>query len=357
MFLKELFKEKKQNMGLAPGALPENADQSTQLKPASIEILDYNEASFSKRNIENSIEAKPYLENNETQTWINFINVSDTVKLKALGEVFKIHPLVLEDITNTQQRPKFEDWDDYIYVVITMLKLNGDQIDQEQVSFVLGPNYLISFQEKEGDVFNTVRTRLENGKGRVRKMSVDYLLYILLDSIIDHYFLVLENINNEVEALEESIEKQVDNEDIVDIQKIKRETLFVRRLITPVKELCQNIIKSESVLLFEQNLIYFKDLQDHVVQAIESLETLRDFIASLLEYCNSFISTKLNEIMKVLTMVSTIFIPITFIAGIYGMNFEHMPELSLAWAYPSIVGLMILIVILMFTYFKRKKWL
>lgn len=230
-----------------------------------------------------------------------------------------------------------------------------DDSDQEQVSFILGPNYLITFQEKPGDIFDVVRKRLTNNKGRIRKMKADYLLYSLLDSIVDQYFVVIDKMSEDVVILEDIVDDNPNTNNLKKLQKIKQEVILIRRFIVPVKELVISLMKSESEYIREEVLPFLKDLQDHSNQVIEALEMLRDLIISVIEIAHSALSNKMNDIMKVLTIISTIFIPITFIAGIYGMNFD-IPELKLSYGYPAVLGLMLLLVFIMLAYFKKQKW-
>ena len=270
-----------------------------------------------------------------------------------------MHPLVLEDIVNTSQRPKIDDYNDYIFLVAQMMYYDADeQIVNEQISFILGKNYVLTFQEAEGDVFDMLRDRIRNGKGRVRQHGSDYLLYALIDSIVDHYYAIIETMGNKVEELEDQLFEGIREEEITnEIQTLKREILKIRRAIFPLREIINRIEKSESSLIEEKTQRYFSDVYDHVIQISETIEIYREMIWSLMDMYMTNISNKMNEVMKVLTIIATIFIPLTFIAGIYGMNFEYIPELQLKNGYFYIWGLMILIFIGMLYYFKRKKWL
>ena len=356
MELRKFFK-KQSNLGLAPGTIiVDEQDKQQCLANVSIEKIIYNEQSFAREKVCN-IE-KELSDFKEGQvTWVN-INSSAPALVSEIGRVLNIHPLVQEDIVNTDQRPKFEDWDNYGYVVLKMFSFNKalNDSEQEQVSFIIGDNFLISFQERPGDVFEAVRKRLVNNKGRIRKMQADYLMYCLMDSVVDQYFVVLDRISEQVVVLEDIVDDDPNTENLKKIQRIKQEVIFIRRFTVPVKELVLSLIKSEASYIRGGIIPFLGDLQDHSSQVVESIEMLRDLIVSVLEIASSALSNKMNDIMKVLTIISTIFIPITFIAGIYGMNFE-IPELKYQHGYQAVLGLMLVLVIAMLIYFKKKKWL
>ncbi|MDA0771508.1 MAG: magnesium/cobalt transporter CorA [Cyanobacteria bacterium] len=345
-------------MGLAPGTIViSEHDKELDFSSLSVSKINYNESFFDKEVINKIPELEQSFTNfkDDQITWIN-IDSSKANIVKKVGEILKIHPLVQEDIVNTHQVPKIENWDDYLYVVIRMFYYDKEkkETNHEQISFILGDNYLISFQEKPGDVFNNVRSRIENTKGRIRTMHADYLLYSLLDSIVDQYFTVIDKFSELAETIEDQLENKLNNANLKRIQKLKREILFNRRYIVPTRELISSLIKTESTLISKDLLPFLNDLYDHAFQVNQSFEMLREFIVSIIEIAHSNLSNKMNEIMKVLTMVSTVFIPITFIVGVYGMNFVNMPELSIPWAYPAVIALMLLIVVAMFIYFKKK---
>lgn len=343
------------HLGQVPGYVP---SVSTEKIDFEFDSIIYNQDSFSQKNSNDLTELSTLTKNfaQDSVTWIN-INDSSTASVQVLAESIALHPLVQEDIVHLHQRPKLEDWDDHLYVVIKMLYFNQqDVLQQEQVSFVLGKNYLISFQEKLGDVFDAVRARIINNKGRVRRKGADYLLYCLLDAICDQYFVVLDKLGFKAEFIESKVETDPSMENLTAIQELKQELIHVRRFILPVRELAISLIKAESGLLSEEVLPFWKDMLDHNNQVVESTEILRDFVNGVIEISHALLSNRMNEIMKVLTMVSTIFIPITFIAGIYGMNFQNMPELAMPWAYPATIAVMVLISIAMLIYFKTKRW-
>jgi magnesium transporter len=292
-------------------------------------------------------------------TWINIDGLHQIEILEKIGECYGLHPLVLEDILNTDQRPKMEDYGDYIYIVLKMLDQgnNSNEIVTEQISLILGPNFVFSFQEKEGDVFDPIRERIRNGKGRIRKMGGDYLAYALLDSIVDNYFIILEKLSEKIEYLEEKLITRPTPETLQTIHHIKREMIFLRKAIWPLREVIGGLERNESSLIEESTKIYLRDIYDHTIQTIDTIETFRDMVSGMLDIYLSSVSNRLNSVMKVLTIIATIFMPLTFLAGIYGMNFKYMPELEWRWGYPAIWLIMIGIGIFMLVYFKKKNWL
>ena len=270
-----------------------------------------------------------------------------------------MHPLVLEDILNTGQRPKLEDFDEYVFVVLKMFRY-GDQVDGmgiEQISLILGPSFVISFQEEPGDVFDLVRGRIRESKGRIRKMGADYLAYALLDALVDSYFVVLERVGEKVEFLEEELVSDPRPETLQAIHNLKRDMLFLRKSVWPLREVVGALVRGEPSLFGESITVYLRDVYDHSIQVIDTIETFRDMVSGMLDIYLSSVSNRMNEVMKVLTIIATIFIPLTFITGLYGMNFKHMPELAWRWGYPMVWAVMLTVVVLMLFYFRRKKWL
>lgn len=267
--------------------------------------------------------------------------------------------MVLEDIVNTTQRPKIDEYENYIFIVLKMLYYNKDEnIVIEQVSFVLGENYVLTFQESEGDVFGSIRDRLRLNRGRIRGMKSDYLLYALIDAVVDNYFTIIETLGNKIEDLETDLFTGTVREDInIEVQQLKREILKVRRAIFPLREIINRIEKGDYPFIFKRTITYFRDIYDHLVQVTENLDIYREMIWSLMDMYMTTISNKMNEVMKLLTIIATIFIPLTFIAGIYGMNFENIPELHYKYSYYILWGIMIMIFLGMIYYFKKKKWL
>jgi len=279
--------------------------------------------------------------------------------IKHFGECYGLHPLILEDIVNTSQRPKLEDYGDYIFIVARMIHFNKDRgIETEQVGMILGPGYLLSFQEGlDGDVFETVRERIRIGKGRIRTMNSDYLAYALMDAIIDGYFTVLEEMGEFVEDLEEELADGPTQQILKRIIGLKREIIFMRKNVWPLREVTAALERGESNLITETSRVYFRDIYDHTIQVIDGVETFRDLLSGMLDLYLSSIGNRTNEVMKFLTVIGTIFLPLTFLVGVYGMNFKHMPELEWPNGYYGLWGVMIVISLVMILYFKRKRWL
>lgn len=320
--------------------------------------MDYDETQFQVRETETLEECYPF-KDRPTIIWINIDGIHEIETLEKLGDCFGLHPLTLEDILNTDQRPKIEDYGEYIFIVLKMLYPDDDtgEILSEQVSLVLGKNFVISFQEREGDIFNSVRERIRSGKGRIRKMGADYLVYSLLDSIVDNYFIILEKLGERIEFLEEKLIINPVPETINLIHKLKREMIFLRRSVWPLREVIGSIERGESSLIKGSTNIYLRDVYDHTIQVIDTIETFRDILSGMLDIYLSSVSNRLNAVMKVLTIIATIFMPLTFIAGIYGMNFKYMPELEWRLGYPVILLTMVSIGVLMLVSFRKKKWL
>jgi len=279
--------------------------------------------------------------------------------IEKIGEHFKIHPLVLEDIMNTGQRPKMEDFNDYLFIVLKMLSYDEEENETktEQVSLILSSKFVISFQESEGDVFDPVRERIRSDRGRIRKMGVDYLAYSLIDAIVDNYFMVLEKIGEKIEDIEDELVKNPTPEVLHTIHRLKRELIFLRKSVWPLREVISRLERWESPLIDKSIDIYLRDVYDHTIQVIDALETFRDMLSGMLDIYLSSISNRMNEVMKVLTIIATIFIPLTLISSIYGMNFKYMPELDWFWGYPLVYTVMLAVSAVMLIYFRRKKWL
>jgi magnesium transporter len=292
-------------------------------------------------------------------TWINVDGLHQVEVIEKLGECYGLHPLVLEDILNTDQRPKMEDYGEYIYIVLRDLDYSdkSNEIEGEQISLIVGSNFVFSFQEREGDTFDPIRDRIRNNKGRIRKMGADHLAYALLDSIVDNYFIILEKLGEKIEWLEEKLVTDPTRETLQGIHHLKRELLFLRKGVWPLREVINGLARGESSLVTEPTRIYLRDVYDHTIQTIDTIETYRDMVSGMLDIYLSSVSNRLNSVMKVLTIIATIFMPLTFLAGVYGMNFKFMPELEWRWGYPLVWLIMAGIGISMLIYFRRKKWL
>jgi magnesium transporter len=291
--------------------------------------------------------------------WLNISTGKQVGILEGIGSQLNIHPLVLEDILNTNQRPKVEDYGDYLFIELNMLSWDDEtsRINAEQISLLLGSSYLITFQESEGDVFDSVRKRLREGKSRLSKGGPDYLAYSLIDAVVDNYFIVLEYLGEEIEELEEELVTDPDPDTLHAIHDLKRELIYLRKSVWPLRETISNLERGESRIFQPATLIYLRDVYDHVIQIIDTVETFREMASGMLDIYLSSVSNRMNEIMKVLTIISTIFIPLSFVVGLYGMNFKYMPELGWKWGYPMVWGVILLSVVGMLIYFKRKKWL
>jgi magnesium transporter len=356
MFMPRFIKRLSKKTGLAPGTLMAIGEKRRE--KVRIFIMDYDEGQFSEKEVGAVEETFPF-KDKPTVTWVNVDGLHDVDAIERIGKHFGLHPLVLEDIVNTAQRPKTEDFGDYIFVVLKMLYRDPgqDEVRAEQVSLVLGSNFVISFQEVEGDVFNPVRERIRTSKGRVRKMGADYLAYTLMDAVVDNYFIILETFGEKIESIEDELVANPTPDKLETIHSLKREMIFLRKSVWPLRELISGLQRGESALVTEGVTIYLRDVYDHTIQVIDTIESFRDMVSGMVETYMSSISNKMNEVMKVLTIIATIFIPITFIAGIYGMNFQNMPELHWPWGYFGALGIMAAVAIAMVLYFRRKGWL
>jgi len=350
------FKRQLKKAGASPGTLVHIGDQ--KVDETRITLIDYDEAHLQERVLDGIEEAFP-LKDLPTVTWINIDGLHEIDIIEKVGQHFNIHPLVLEDIINTGQRPKTEEFEDVIFVVLKMLHYNAksEKIESEQFSLVLGPNFLISFQEIQGDIFKTVRERIRKPKTRIRKAGCDYLAYALIDAIVDHYFVILEALGDKMEDLEAELLDDPTRNTVEIIHEMKQEMIYMRKHIWPIREIINGLVKSESSLIQEQMHVYFRDVYDHTIQVIDTIESYRDILAGMLDIYLSTVSNRMNEVMKVLTIIATIFIPITFIAGVYGMNFKFMPELEWRGGYFMVWGIVIVVVGIMIGFFKKKQWL
>ena len=342
--------------GLPPGALIHVGEKRQDT--VRISVMDYDGDRLAEQH-PRDIETVFPLKDEPTTTWINIDGIHDMAVIEKLGLHFLVHPLTLEDIVNTTQRPKAEDFEDYLLVVLKMLTEDAarDRIRAEQISLVVGANFLISFQEVQGDVFEGVRARIRQGRLRIRRGGPGYLAYALIDAVVDHYFVILEKLGDKIEALEADLHDERAADPLPRVYRLKQEMIYLRRQIWPLRETLSHLQMTESPLLGEANRVFFADVYDHLVQAIEVVEYLREVLGGLHDLCISLTGQKMNEIMKVLTIIATIFIPLSFVAGIYGMNFKVMPELDWRWGYLLAWGLFVGIGAGMVVYFKKKKWL
>ncbi|MDX1277219.1 magnesium/cobalt transporter CorA [Oceanihabitans sediminis] len=324
-----------------------------------VDIVNYNK-NLCDFNTSNKVEDAFDFKGKEHVTWININGLYNTTEIEKLGKHYNLHPLVLEDIVTTNQRAKIEEYEDYLFIVFKMLHFKDDEeIVYEHMSLVVGENYLLTFQEADGDVFDDLRDRIRNSKGRIRNARADYLMYAILDAVVDNYFTVIEAEGDKIEDLEERLflQETSTNEITSDIQKQKREILKIRRTVFPFREVVNKLEKSEWKYIDPRTNNYLRNLYDHMIQVNESIDLYREMIWGLMDLYMTNISNKMNEVMKVLTIIATIFIPLTFIAGIYGMNFENMPELHYEHGYIIVWAIMIIILIIMLIYFRKKKWI
>jgi len=268
-----------------------------------------------------------------------------------------LHPLVLEDILNTDQRPKMEDYGDYLYLVLkNFYEREGEGLQSDQISVILGKDFVLSFQEKESSILDSIKEKISKSKGRIRKEGADYLAHAIMDNIVDNYFIVLENLEEKIENLEDDLVKKPTQSTLHDIHMFKRELIMLGKSLWPLREAINSLARSGSPLIDKSIVVYFKDIYDHIIAIIDTVETFKDMLSVMLDIYLSTISNKLNEVMKVLTIIATIFMPLTFIAGVYGMNFKYMPELEWRLGYFGVLGIMLTVALIMVFYFKKKKW-
>jgi magnesium transporter len=351
LFLKKSSKK----AGLPPGTVVFVGEK--KVEEIRITIIDYDENQYEEREVKNIEDCFPY-KDTPSISWINIDGVHQIDVIEKLGGHFVLHPLLQEDVVSTHQRPKLDEFDDHLFIVLRMFFFNEakNELEGEQISLIVGANFVISFQERQGDVFEQVRERLRNGKGRIRRKGSDYLAYSLVDAIVDSYYSILERLGENIETLQEQLVAEPKQKYLETIQLLKRDMLFFRKSVYPLREVISGLAKSESTLIKEDVLVYVRDVYDHVIQAVDTIETFRDMLSAMLDIYLSSASNRMNEVMKVLTIIATIFIPMTFLAGVYGMNFKYMPELEWKYAYLFFWIVVSGILIAMVAYFKRKKW-
>lgn len=352
--MSRLFKKRSHKTGLAPGALVHIGEEKTD--PITIRVLDYDKDTVQELTCCLAEECLDF-KTSDTVTWIDVSGIYKPELVKELGTTFDLHSLALEDILNTDQRSKYEDFKGNLFFVTKMLyKSQKDHsFIVEQVSFILGENYVLSFQETPEDIFEPVRSRIRDSRWRIRQLGADYLLYALIDIIVDNYFLILEDIGEAIESVEEAVYLKPDAKKHHMIHNLSREVVFLRKYILPMKQMLQDIRSSESSIINSETKAYFNDVYDHILQVIETIESFRGILDNLENRYLAIMSHKMNTTMQLLTVFSTIFLPLTFIVGVYGMNFDYMPELKWHWGYFAIWGVMILVSVTMFVFFKRKR--
>ena len=353
---KKIFRPRRKTPGLPPGSLVYTGDRDAPIP--RVTMLDYDEHRVVEKELVRVDDCIAF-KDAQTVTWINVDSVTEPGLLENFGRVMGFHALMLEDILNTDQRPKFEDYGNSIYIVVKMLDydVKKGEIETEQLSLILGPNYMISFQERAGDFFDPVRERIRKSLGRIRKLGADYLAYAILDIIVDHYFVVLEKLGEKIEQLEEIVITDPRENTARAVHAVRREMIFVRKSVWPLREVVTSMQRSESDLIRESNAAYFRDLQDHVMQVTDGVDTFRDLLNGMLDSYYSTITTRTNSVVKVLTLFSAIFMPLMFITGIFGMNFQHFPELEWHYGFQGSLILMVVVTVIMVAIFKWKKWL
>lgn len=350
-----MFRSRAKKIGLAPGTLVHVGEQ--KIAHPELTIIDYDESHITRQDDVTIDDCLP-LRTTPTVSWINLYGLHDIGLIEKLGQGFEIDSLALEDILHTDHRPKFEERDDYTLVILKMLSFDEEEgrVISEQFSFILGAGYVLSFQERPGDVFSGVRERLNRKSGRIRSRGADYLVYALIDSVVDSYFHILESIGDRLILLEQDLLDNPTQECLSRIYMFKTELLLVRKSIWPLREVIGEMRRDESARIEPTTQVFLRDLYDHTIQVVDTVEIFRDTVSSLLDLYMSSVSNRMNEVMKVLTIMASIFIPLTFIAGVYGMNFEIMPELKWRWGYAGVWVVMICTFVGMITYFKRKRW-
>ncbi len=349
--------KQKSKLGMAPGSLVFTGKQ--KMSEVDISVLKYSENGCDESSPKSIDEVITILNSSENVTWVNIDGLHDEKSIEQICTFLGVHKLSMEDILSIGQRPKLEEYNNYLQAAIKLLSLDAeeDTIDYEQISFILKGNVLVSFQEKTGDIFSGVRTRIKEAKGMIRKRGADYLLYALLDSVVDHYFIIIESFSEKLEDLETELLDNPDQNSLNKLHALRRETLLLRRSIYPLREMVSKFEKLEEPILNSDIKVFIRDLYDHTIKVIENIEVLRDMSSGLIDLYMNSASNKMNEIMKVLTIMSAIFIPITFIAGLYGMNFVNIPELQYRNGYFIVLGVMLIVLIGMLIFLKRKKWI
>jgi magnesium transporter len=349
-----LFKRHHAGKTMPPGTLV--YDREKKVEEVSIRIMDYA-ANACSIHTAKRIEDTFALRDSPTTTWIDIEGLHDVELLKKFGAHFGLHPLVMEDILNTHQRPKMEEYDDYLYIVVRMLYAKeGGSLHSEQVSIVIGTSFVTTFQEIPGDVFDPVRRRIEQGLGRSRRMGPDYLAYLLMDAMVDNYFTVLEKTADRIEQLEHRIAEKPLPEDLAHVHELRRELAYLRRLMWPTRDVAAGLQRTESTIVHDETRPYYRDLHDHLLQVIETLDHFRDALLALQDLYVSAISIRTNEVIRMLTIISTIFVPLTFLAGVYGMNFDFLPELHWKYGYLFFWGASAVVVLSLVAFLRRRGW-
>ena len=325
----------------------------------NITVFDYDENNFIEKKVQTIQECIAF-KNTPTITWINVDNVPPADFLNELGLGFELHPVILEDITNTKQRSKIEIMDDYICIVLKMLypDPNGKKNLSEQLSIIIADKFVLSFQQGvKGDVFDKIREHIRQPKTKIRQSGTDYLAYRLMDEIVNGYFHILETFGEKIETLEEELITNPNPKTLKTLHGLKREMIRLRKYAWPMREVINSLERGDSLLIKKHTNIYLRDLYEHTIQVIDTIETYRDMLSSMLDVYLSSVSNKLNSVMKILTIITTIFMPLSFLAGLYGMNFKYMPGLYWFWGFPIMSGIMLTVCLIMLEFFRRKNWI
>ncbi|MGE5855523.1 MAG: magnesium/cobalt transporter CorA [Syntrophaceae bacterium] len=342
--------------GLPPGSLIHIGEQRTE--KIRITVVDYAEEHFEQREIDAVEELSPYC-GKPTVTWVDVVGIHDPHVIEQIGGQFNIHPLLMEDIMNTTQRPKIDDLGQYICLIVKLISFDEKTMDLriEQLSLVFNDDFVLSFQESESGISKPVRERIRNGLGRIRARGTDYLVYTLMDAVVDHYFVVMEQMGEKIDGLEDDVVANPRRETLRAVRQLRDEILLMRRSVWPLREVISLLERAESPLVDKTTAIYFRDVYEHTIQVMDTVDTYRDILSGMFDIYLSSSSNRLNEVMKMLTIIATVFMPLTFLAGVYGMNFEHMPELKWYYGYFMLWGVMIAIALTMLAYFRRRKWI
>jgi len=348
--------KRSEKAGLPPGTLMYVGSKAAE--KSRITVIDYDEANFLEKEVGSVEECFPF-KDTATVTWINIDGVHDAAVIGELGAKFDIHPLILEDIMTTSQRPKVEDLGNAVFVVLRMIECDADVTDirADQLSLIVGPNFVLSFQETPGDCFGPVRERIRGAKGRIRKLGPDFLAYSLIDAVVDNYFFVMEKLGERIDALEDALVDEPRRQLLHEIHILRREMINLRKAVWPLREVVGGLERLETPLIQSTTDVFLRDLYDHTIQVIDTIESFREILTSMIETYLSSVSNRMNEVMKVLTIIATIFIPITFLVGVYGMNFKFMPEIGWRWGYPLVWVVILGAIGGMLVFFRRKRWI
>jgi magnesium transporter len=351
--LKEFHKKAIDDSGSPPGLL--QYDDKVKEEDVTIRVFNYNDEEIIEEEFE-EISEEIFEPKEGYKKWVDIDGVHNKELISKMGARFNLHPLVLEDIWNTRQRPKLEEQENALVIILNSIYLNDTEVKTGQISLIINDDIVVSLQEKGTEALNPIRERIRRMQGKIRGSGSDYLAYTLIDAVVDKYLAVLEDLGIMIEKLEDKLIEEPEQEDLEMIQEFKKEMIFLRKIVWPLIQIDNKLIRSRSDFIKESTEIYLKDVYDHLTQVIDEIEVLRDMLSSMLDIYMSSSSNKMNEVMQVLTIVATIFIPLTFIVGVYGMNFEYMPELEMRMGYPVVMIVMLVIAVVMLLYFKWKDW-